>query len=261
MGGSGASVRGEENSARLVNAEYYRAVAVGRRDYWSKMAAPRFRVATLLGLVAELMPARVVDLGCGGGELLREIRGALPDAALWGIDLSPAQIALNAAREPSVAWHACDLEREQPLPEEMAASFDLIIASEILEHLEAPAAFLKNARALAAPGRGRLLLSTQSGRVWETERRVGHRRHFSATEVERLLAETGWRALRIWNAGWPFHDLAKRLANIAPERTMWRFSERPYGFWEEALCALLRLAFRFNARTKGAQLFAVAVRE
>jgi 2-polyprenyl-3-methyl-5-hydroxy-6-metoxy-1,4-benzoquinol methylase len=249
------------SASRATNLEYYLRPLPGRADYWRRMAAPRFRVATLLRLIAEAQPASLVDLGCGGGELLGEIHRAFPGMQLAGVDLSEAQIAANAARDPAVAWRAMDLDAQQGAAPELAARFDIVVAAEILEHLEHPEVFLTNARSLAVPGRGRLLLSTQSGRVWETERRVGHRRHFDAREMEALLCEAGWRPLAIWNAGWPFHDLAKRFANRDPERTMRRFSDERYGFSERAICAWLRLAFRLNSQRRGAQLFAVAGRE
>ena len=39
------------SKATRVNLEYYEQSAAGRDDYWRLMAAPRFRVETLLGLI------------------------------------------------------------------------------------------------------------------------------------------------------------------------------------------------------------------
>ena len=240
-----------------INLNYYRATNPGRTDYWRKMAAPRFRVRTFIELLRRENAASLVDLGCGGGELLLEIGAHFPAIRLCGIDLSRAQIESNCRRHPSIDWIARDLEDPSPLPEKLRGRFDVIVASEIIEHLPDPERFLKGAAAMARSGAGKLFLSTQSGRVWETERRVGHRRHFRGEDVRRLLSESGWEPIRIWNTGFPFHDLSKRIANLNPDQTMRRFGENAYGPLENLACRGLRLAFMFNSRSRGAQLFAV----
>lgn len=242
------------------NLEYYERSLEGQDDYWRFMAAPRFRVRTLVGEAVRTGAPNLVDLGCGNGMLLAEVARRLPDVELAGVDLSPALIERNRRAWPEVRWHTLDLDRPGAVPEELAGRFHAVVASEVIEHVERPEALLANARALAAPG-ATLLLSTQSGRMRETERRVGHVRHFSRTEITRSLAAAGWRPVRVWNAGFPFHDLSKWWANRRPDATMERFGTRRYGATERAVCAALRFAFHFNSSRRGTQLFAVAQRE
>lgn len=244
-----------------INRDYYGIDSPGRADYWRLMAAPRSRMRLFLAEIQRLRPRSVVDLGCGNGLLLSEVQARCPEAHLCGIDFSEPLLAADRRAHPAIAWHRYDLDGPCDFPAELLGSFDVVIASEIIEHLGDPLAFLGNAARLAKPDAGTLLLSTQSGRVWETERLVGHRRHFSAEAMRDLLHRAGWRPQRVWNAGWPFHDLAKFFANIRPERTMQAYSGAPYTPAQRAVCALLRLAYRFNARRRGAQLFAVARRE
>jgi ubiquinone/menaquinone biosynthesis C-methylase UbiE len=225
------------------------------------MAAPRFRVATLRRVLTEAAPRRVVDLGCGGGQLLAELKRHHPEVAFTGVDLSANQIAANRERMPDVDWHVCDLDAGlSPSLHAVAGTFDAVIASELIEHVADPEALLFNGLRLAHPGGGRLVLSTQSGPVRETERRVGHRRHFSAEEMRQLLTAGGWADVRVWNCGFPFHDLSKWYANLDPEGSMRRFGEQAYGAVEIAVCLLLRGLFRLNSRARGAQLFAVATK-
>jgi SAM-dependent methyltransferase len=248
------------DEATAVNREYYGRPPPGLIDYWRKMAAPRQRMATFRRLLSQEPPSRVVDLGCGNGQLLSEIAGIHTKSALTGIDLSERQIQSNREVMPEISWSVQDLERPERIPSDMAGRFDAVIASEVIEHLKDPEAFLKAALALATPGRGRLLLSTQSGSMWETERRVGHLRHFTAEEISAMMRGAGWEVEAAWNCGFPFHDLSKWWANRDPDATMSRYSDRAYGPREELVCYALRIAFRFNSNRRGAQLFAVGRR-
>lgn len=237
------------------NSAFYGELRPGVQDYWRKMAAPRFRVATVLRELEKERPRSIVDLGCGNGALAEEIHARFPDAQVAGVDLSAAQVAANAARLPWGRWLVADLGAATP--PRFERTFDAVVTSEVIEHVDDPRAFLRNARTLASRG-AMLVLSTQSGKVQETERRVGHLRHFSVEEMRALLTETGWRPERVWNAGYPFHDLSKWYANRDPDASMASFADRPYGPKENAICAALRLAFRVNSSRRGAQLFAVA---
>jgi cyclopropane fatty-acyl-phospholipid synthase-like methyltransferase len=247
----------DSKEAAAVNGDYYGRLSAGRDDYWRKMAAPRFRVATFLSLLEEHPAGSLLDIGCGNGTLLAEIGARHPRMALGGVDLSEAQVAANRQSRPAVSWYAADLDRPLDSSTLPPSRFDVVVASEIIEHVCHPDVFLRNALQLAAQG-GRLLLSTQSGPVRETERRVGHVRHFTVREMTDLLEQSGWQPQRVWNAGFPFHDLSKWYANLDPDASMRQFGESHYGWKQDLVCSALRVAFRFNSSHRGAQLFAVA---
>jgi SAM-dependent methyltransferase len=61
---------------------------------------------------------RVLDLGCGAGPLGRRLRAH--GFATWGLDLSPALIALARERMPDAEFH-CGSILEAPLPAPAAA--------------------------------------------------------------------------------------------------------------------------------------------
>lgn len=237
------------------NLEYYGRLTAGQAGYWRYMPAPRSRRRVVLRTLAAADPSSVLDVGCGDGSLLTEIRTALPRARLAGADLSAPQIEQNRRTMPDIDWYCLDAEADPALPRQ----FDALTASEVIEHVAHPDAFLRNARAMTAPD-GILILTTQSGRIGATERHVGHRRHFSREEISRLLRETGWTPERVWNAGFPFHDLSKWAANLSPNRMIDQFGERPYGLFQRSVCAALRALFLLNSNRRGAQLFAIARR-
>ena len=239
-----------------VNQNYYESDAPARLDYWRYMAAPRARVSRIVREVRRVQPVSLVDLGCGDGSLLDEIGRSMPGVRLAGIDLSRMQIERNRDRRPEIEWMAADLQ--EPLTP--ARRFEAVVASEVIEHLDEPSMLLRNAAVLAEAG-GLLVVTTQSGPVRETERRVGHVRHFAAGDLSRMLERSGWTPLRVWNEGFPFHDLSKWWANRDAEATMARFGgSKPYGAREKAVCLALRAAFLLNSRSRGAQLYAIAER-
>lgn len=245
------------------NRAYYSDLLPGQDDYWRKMAAPRYRVQTLLTLIEKESRERslgeLIDLGCGNGQLLAEIAARFASLGLCGADIAEPQLEQNRRAMPDCRFFALDLNEANVVPAELCSRFDLVTACEVIEHVEHPAEFLRNARALSRPC-GRLLLSTQSGPLRETERRVGHLRHFTANEMRALLTASGWKPLQVWNSGFPFHDLSKWYANRNPDSSMQTFAAQRYGFKQNLVCLLLRAAFRFNSQRHGAQLFAVAER-
>lgn len=101
--------------------------------------------------------ARVADLGCGGGFLAL----ALADlgAEVVGLERSPGSVRAaqaEARRRGSRARFLCGDLYVAPLD---TADYDFVLMSDVLEHLEHPAAALREAARLLRPG-GRLFLNT-----------------------------------------------------------------------------------------------------
>jgi len=148
---------------------------------------------------------RVLDVGCGSGLLLRELRATKPDLKVMGLDASTqaAAIAWRAKRVPVVT---ADLTCP-PLPE---ASFDLITMYHVLEHLNNPAAYVEAARRLLAPG-GKLVAQVPNLDCWQY-RVFGYRwsgldvpRHlydFRLDDLRRLLSNSGFRIERVKHFSW-----------------------------------------------------------
>ena len=90
--------------------------------------------ATLLGEVAALRPARVLDAGCGEGIVASWLSEGLPAAELVGVDARADAVDEFRARNPGLSAAVGDL---YGLPFE-DSEFDLVMAIEVLEHFERP---------------------------------------------------------------------------------------------------------------------------
>ena len=69
-------------------------------------------------------PQTVLDVGCGEGYYLSAVRNALPDAELFGMDISKDAVRYAAAREKSVCWLVATAAH-LPFPQE---SFDCLLS-------------------------------------------------------------------------------------------------------------------------------------
>jgi len=77
------------------------------------------RLRPALDLLAQIpleAPARVFDLGCGAGNVTRILAARWPDAAVTGVDSSPAMLAKARQIAPLLSWQEADLETWRPDP-------------------------------------------------------------------------------------------------------------------------------------------------
>lgn len=217
----------------------------------------RHRRRLICRLLAEAPPfSRVLDVGCGEGALLREVAAAFPQASLTGVDLSPQVVEQNRARLPGARFEALDLA-QGPLDER----FDLVLCSEVLEHLDDLADGVAHLAAMVAPG-GSLLVTVPTGTVHPTERHFGHTRHPDLPELERAASAAGLQLRAAWNWGWPLYRALKWATNLRPEWALRTFAQGSYGRRQRLVSGLLYLANFCNATDspRGCQLVALWVR-
>lgn len=149
-------------------------------------------------LAAVLPPAaRVLDAGCGTGGLLRRLRGSRPQWTLTGLDFSP--LACELARERAGGEVVQGSIAAMPFAD---AAFDAITSCDVVCQVAEPAQAVREFYRVLRPG-GFVVL-TMPAYPWMYsyhDREVGNLRRYSRGEVDALLREAGFRAVRstYWN--------------------------------------------------------------
>lgn len=160
--------RPERVDPALYTGEYYLGNCHGYEDFLESRGhkvGPRFTKA--LSLAGELRGKRVLDVGCGRGEIV--LQAALRGAEAWGIDYAPAAIAIaeralsSAEPEARTRLHlACMDVKALEFGDE---SFDAVFMMDVVEHLypDELARALDELRRVLRPG-GRLIIHTSPNR-------------------------------------------------------------------------------------------------
>jgi SAM-dependent methyltransferase len=97
---------------------------------------------------------RALDLGCGAGTFTAMLVAAGAEAV--GVDVAEAALARARAGHPELDFRLVALDGPLPFDDD---AFDLIWASEVIEHVADTERWLREVARLMAPG-GRLLLTT-----------------------------------------------------------------------------------------------------
>ncbi len=127
------------------DARYYRDFGVERQTRFDR--ARDDRVVALVGRHAPPPGARsrLLDIGCGYGHLLSRFADRY---RLFGVDLSPLAASEARRRIPGAAIVTADVQHGFPFEE----AFDVVLAINVVEHLEQPDAGVGAIARALAPG-------------------------------------------------------------------------------------------------------------
>ena len=191
--------------------------AVEDRHFWFR-ARNRAIAAVVESLVADLPDGyRVLEAGCGTGNVLRVLDQACRRGVVAGMDLHAEGLvfARGRTRRPLV--------RADMAAPPFRPGFDLIGMFDVLEHLDDDRRALGDLHALLAPG-GRLLLTVPAHpALWSYfDEESGHRRRYRAAELREKLAAAGYRVeyfTPYMAAILPLMWIGRRVASLLDRRS------------------------------------------
>jgi SAM-dependent methyltransferase len=146
-----------------------------------------------------VVSGRLLDVGCG----LRPFAGAFPRVRRY--------VACDRdviGSEPDV----CGLAGSLPFRD---AVFDVVLATQVLEHVPAPAAMLREARRVLAPG-GVLLLSAPQ--YWRLHEEPHDYFRFTTHGLRLLLEQAGFAAIDVRSQGGVWHLVGQAVNNAVYHR-------------------------------------------
>ena len=165
----------------------------------------------VISLCAELGVRRVVDIGCGNGALCREL--ASRGYEVVGCEPSADGVRFARSSAPELVFYQIGVDDD---PSQVGnETFDVAIATEVIEHLVRPRNLLRFAKQVLRPG-GHLIISTPyHGYVknlvlaltnkWDIHLTPlwdgGHLKLWSRKTLSQLLKEGDFRLVRFIGAG------------------------------------------------------------
>jgi SAM-dependent methyltransferase len=186
-----------------IREEFY-GYPAARRSWWARacrrlLLFPEYVHLRLVG--RDILPyrgtGRLLDVGCGPGRLLQELRDQGWD--VHGLDFSA--VAVERACSVGLDVRHGDLLTAGFKSDE----FDVVLFNHSLEHVYDPAATLREALRILKPGGAVVVYLPNAGSaeaalfgrwwvVWDPPR---HLYHFTKHTLARLLGQTGFRAVAI----------------------------------------------------------------
>ncbi len=236
-------------------------------EYWTRLRgshhlhpANRYRYWLIVRALRRhgLRFASVLDCGCGDGSLLTRVLQAFGAERAIGVDISPETIENLRKNGPAgVAFRVADLGK----PLQGAEPVDLVLCSEVIEHVPDDGVLLDNLARLVVPG-GHLVLTTQSGPIRRTENTLGHLRHYDLGELAARVEKAGFRVLEKRRRGWPLLNLQKALAERFYRSVTEKIMEQEsVSLPMRAVFAAFYQGYKLCALGGGPQLLIVARRE
>ena len=190
-------------------------------DYYARSSflirwIERRRLACIREMAASKANDRVLEVGCGGGHVLR----MFPHCDLTGVDVS-GEMLLKAERNLR-GYRARLLKgelHELDLPD---AAFDIVICSEVLEHALDPEAILREIRRLVRPA-GRVIVTFPNDHLVNRLKALVRRTGLTVLPPFRRISWGGDQYhLHVWTVG-EMRELLSRCftvnsARFAPSR-------------------------------------------
>jgi len=199
-------------------------------------------------LIRPLEFKTVCDVGCGQGSLLLELMEDFPGIEPNGTDISSSAVELANHKVPQGDFFVLDL-----VTDFVPRKFDLVICSEVVEHIEDDVSAMRNLCRMTGKY---LVITTVQGRMRRFEaEEVGHVRNYRRGELAAKLREAGFEVLKTVDWGWPLYSPLYR--NFL-EMTGSKGTTGEFGTGRKLVATFLYYLFHLNLPVWGDEIFILA---
>lgn len=144
----------------------------------------------------------VIDLGCSTGHLLEDLRRAIPEASLIGVDLVAGGLRKAHENVPDARLLRADV-CALPLAD---ASVDAAVSANLLEHVPDDGLALAEIFRIMRPGaRAAIVVPVGPGNYDYYDRFLGHERRYARGELARKADAVGFEVLEDVHLGAPLY--------------------------------------------------------
>lgn len=145
----------------------------------------------------DLSPKSVCEVGCGAGEILKQLQAQLPEETqLYGYEISPQAYALAQQRENDRLHFFCEDLLTLPNP-----GFDLLLCLDVFEHVEDYLGFLRGLRETAQHKVFHIPLDLSVQWLWRStpimreREQAGHLHYFTKETALATLQDAGYEVI------------------------------------------------------------------
>ncbi len=163
--------------------------AIDEDEHWW-FATRTWAIDKWLGQLRPPSGLEILDVGCGAGNMIHHLSRY---GHVRGIEVDPRPVKIAQSRGYDV--RRADAAKGIPFED---ASFDLVTALDVIEHVEDDAAVLRQARRVLKPG-GHLLVTTPAFQwLWSYNDELNaHKRRYTARDLGARLGKAGLRVQRL----------------------------------------------------------------
>jgi 2-polyprenyl-3-methyl-5-hydroxy-6-metoxy-1,4-benzoquinol methylase len=203
----------------------YPKISAGRRD-------------GILTLAGDLSGKHILDIGCAGGVLGKILKDRF-DCVVVGVDISTDSIL--SAKQVLDEAYVCDITETEGWPPQLSQrTFDVVIISEVLEHIFEPEQILRATRAWCRPDT-KVIVTVPNILFWKNRLRIlmghfeyeerglmdrGHIHFFSWSSFVEMILQCGF--------------VIEKISHHVPTRGTSLLSEKFPGLFAQTFIADLR---------------------
>ena len=227
--------------------------------------AAKMRHAIILERLQSLpeKPGLLLDVGSGQGDCLYRAVASQCAKKYVGFELSEVGVSISRSKVPQAEFFQVDLFSPPNDISWLIGQCDVVICSDVIEHVDEPEDFCCLLKDYLKPG-AYLYVTVPGGPMSDFDRHIGHRTHYDEASIIRLLTVAGFIVEKVFLAGFPFFNLYRMMVILRGKRLIFDVKSdaenSASGFIARLMMQIFGILFKLNMSHSqfGWQIFAVA---